>query len=176
MTFAKASALAAGFVGAMALGVFIGPSITTRTQSATDTASVQAPAQTPAEAPSEAKPPSRKRAINVPKATARPAAIRSTPAVDMSSPEFHKVFRQVLNPGADISIASSGFKDAEQFAVVAHVAQDTKVPFMLLKHRVLEQKMSLGSAIRESKPDVDTATAVNRARAEAQHDLATFAG
>jgi len=176
MTFAKASALVAGFVCAMALGVLIGPSITSRTHSTTDTTSVQAPVQPPAQVPTDAKPHSQRHAMNVPKATARPAVTPSAPAVDMSSPEFHKVIRPVLNRGADISIASSGFKDAEQFATVAHVAQDTQVPFMVLKHRVLEQNMSLASAIRESKPEVDTAAAVNRARAEAKHDLATVAG
>ena len=77
-----------------------------------------------------------------------------------------------MKAGADMNIASDGFTNAEQFATVAHAAQNTDVPFMLLKHRVLTEGDTLAAAIRKSKPDVDAVVEVDRARAEARADLA----
>ena len=92
--------------------------------------------------------------------------------VAVSSAELHDRLKPLLKSGADMSIASEGFKSAEQFATVAHAAQNTDVPFMLLKHRVLNEGDTLVAAIRESKPDVDAVAEVDRARAEARADLA----
>ena len=71
-------------------------------------------------------------------------------------------------------MAVEGFKDAEQFATIAHAARNTQVPFILLKHRVLTEGQSLEAAIRASKPDIDAATEVERARAEARNDIAAL--
>ena len=60
-------------------------------------------------------------------------------------------------------------------ATVAHAARNTEVPFMVLKHRVLNEGRSLAAAIRESKPDVDAAAEVNKARAQARDDLQAIA-
>jgi len=55
---------------------------------------------------------------------------------------------------------------------VAHAARNTEIPFILLKHRVLDQGMSLARAIRASKPELNEDAEVNRARADAKADLA----
>ena len=45
---------------------------------------------------------------------------------------------------------------------------------MVLKHRVLEERKSLAAAIRESKPGINAAAEVLRARAEARRDVASL--
>ena len=55
---------------------------------------------------------------------------------------------------------------------VAYAARNTDIPFVLLKHRVLTEQMSLARAIGASRPELDAAAEVNRARAEAKADLA----
>ena len=92
--------------------------------------------------------------------------------VSVSAGELHDRLKPLLKSGADMSIASDGFKSAEQFATVAHAARNTDVPFMLLKHRVLNEGDTLVAAIRKSKPEVDPVVEVDRARAEARADLA----
>jgi hypothetical protein len=79
----------------------------------------------------------------------------------------------LLNKGADMNIASEGFRSAEQFATVAHAARNTEVPFMVLKHRVLDERQTLSAAIHASKPDLNAADEANRARAQAKGDFAS---
>jgi pseudouridine-5'-phosphate glycosidase len=80
----------------------------------------------------------------------------------------------VLRSGAQMDKASEGFKSGEQFAVVAHAARNTDVPFMLLKYRVVEEGKSLETAIHESKPDANVAAEVAHAREQAREDLASI--
>jgi hypothetical protein len=54
---------------------------------------------------------------------------------------------------------------------VAYAARNTKVPFVLLKHRVLNEHRSLADAITMSNADVDAARAVTVARAQARADV-----
>jgi len=58
---------------------------------------------------------------------------------------------------------------------VAHAARNTKVPFMVLKHHVLQEKHSLAEAIRTANPSLDANAEVRRARTEARSDLAAAA-
>jgi hypothetical protein len=71
-------------------------------------------------------------------------------------------------------MAAEGFRDAEQFATVAHAAKNTQVPFILLKHRVITEGQSLEDAIRMSKPEIDAKREVARARAAAKSDIAAL--
>jgi hypothetical protein len=97
-------------------------------------------------------------------------------ALPASTPELHERLKPVLNRGTKVAIAAEGFRSAEQFATVAHAARNTEVPFMVLKHRVLEEGKSLTAAIRESKPDVNVTAEVRRARAAAREDISAIAG
>ena len=94
--------------------------------------------------------------------------------IPVSAPELHDRLKPVLARGTKIPMAVEGFKDAEQFATIAHAARNTQVPFILLKHRVLTEGQSLEAAIRASKPDLDAATEVERARTEARNDIAAL--
>jgi hypothetical protein len=75
-----------------------------------------------------------------------------------------------------MEVAAEGFRSAEQFAMVAHAARNTGVPFMVLKDRVLNDGRTLADAIRESKPEVDAKAEVARAEAAAKSDLEAVAG
>lgn len=87
------------------------------------------------------------------------------------NPELRDRVKKVLNPGTRIELAAEDFETPEQFVTVAHAAHNTSVPFVLLKHRVLNEGQTLAEAIRESKPDLDAKAEVARARAEAEADL-----
>jgi hypothetical protein len=146
--------------------VLIGPYITERGQIGTEGSSASVSAPTAA----ESKAPARRAAKR--EATTSPSAA----AVDLSAPELHKRIKPLLTRGADMSIASSGFRNAEQFATVAHAAHNTEVPFAVLKHRVLTEGKTLATAIRESKPELNAALEVDAARAAARRDVAAIAG
>ena len=92
-------------------------------------------------------------------------------SITVSAPERHARMKTVLARGTQMPIAVEGFTDAEQFAALAHASRDTQVPFILLKHRVLTQGMSLEDAIRASKPDIDARVAALRAKGEARADI-----
>lgn len=188
-TIARASAIAAGFVGAVALGVAIGPTLTHRGDSAPTTpaqgwelsqpaAEASGAAATtpltpaaPARVAPEAKPKAAMaRGEKADRPTRRPAA-----KVAVSAPALVARLKPVLNRGANMKVAADGFKDAEQFATVAHAARNTKVPFMVLKHHVLEEKHSLADALRAANPSLDATAEARRARTEARSDLAAIA-
>lgn len=186
MRFVKGSALVLMFAGAVALGVWIGPSITHRGATVADTASsaTQAPMAS-VDKDRMARDP--QRAATVRRANAAPrrtvvattvltppgATPRSTPA---AAPALHELLKPLLNKGADMGIASEDFGPAEQFAAVAHAARNTSVPFMVLKHHVLYEGKSLEDVIHEFKPDLNAAAEAHRARAEAKTDLAALEG
>jgi hypothetical protein len=172
MTFGRASALALSLLGAVALGVWIGPHVTKR--DATTETKITQPQETQVkQLPPAATDVSR---TAKPRATAR-RAIKpgATPGVISFSPEVQKRMQPLLNKGADMNLASEGFRSAEQFATVAHAARNTEIPFMVLKHRVLSEKQTLAAAIEASKPDLNSSTEAKRARDQAKADFADAA-
>jgi hypothetical protein len=177
MTVGKAAALTAGFVGAVALGVAVGPQITER-MSDRDTASMQAPAAVsqPAQPEARARVNTRSATKNAPAAKASAPVAIAANAVRADEPRVHTILKPVLNRGTRMEVAAEGFLTAEEFATVAHAARNTQVPFMVLKHRVLSEKQpfteSIADAIQEYKPDLDAKAEVERARMEAKVDLA----
>jgi hypothetical protein len=95
--------------------------------------------------------------------------------IPVSAPELHERMKPVLARGTKLPLAVEGFTSAEQFAMLAHAARNTQVPFILLKHRVLTEGHSLEDAIRASKPDLDARQEVVKARTEARTDIAALA-
>lgn len=165
MTFGKGIALAIGFVGAVALGFWIGAH-------ATHDRSIGAliPPASQTESP-QAAPKGRPSAS----ATRVPGRV-GAPVIAPSAPSLQTELKPLLNKGANMTMAADGFRDAQQFAAVAHAARNTEVPFVLLKHRVLDQGKTLAAAISESKPDINADVEATRAQAEARSDLARLAG
>jgi hypothetical protein len=164
MTVGKALALAVAFVGAVALGVAIGPHFRSERGPMMD--GQYAPGVTE-EAPAPAA--ASHTAASHPKVVAKERT--ASPTVAASEPKVQARLKPVLNRGTKLEMAADGFASAEQFATVAHAAHNTSVPFMVLKHRVLNEKRSLADAIHESKPELDAKAEVTRARQEAKSDI-----
>ena len=161
MTFAKASALALGLVGMFALGVWTGPYLTetTRTEETAPIAKVDQPLA-PADAPQPA--PRLTRRID------RPAANPFEPVMSPSAPPVQKLAGSVLNQGTNVEMAADGFNDATLFVSTAYAARNTGIPFMVLKHRMLNEGHTLSEAIRMSKPELDAVVEMERARTKAR--------
>ena len=178
----RTSAATLGLVGGLALGVWIGSEMTSgREAAAPEPAAVTAEAEVPAVAtqPEKPKRASRIARVNKPapavvEATASESAPRLVMTIPVSAPELHERMKPVLARGTKMPVAVEGFTDAEQFATLAHAARNTQVPFILLKHRVLNEGQSLESAIRASKPDLDARSEVAKARAAAKSDIAAL--
>jgi hypothetical protein len=177
MTTGKATTWILGLIGVIALGIWVAPTIADRASSPTTVSETATPVSE--EPIAEAKP-----ARTTPMTTGRdaPAAATSTakaevelPKISPQVPELLDRLQPLLNKGADMKIASEGFRNAELFASVAHAAKNIEVPFVLLKHRVLREGMTLERAIAELKPKVNAAVEAERARAEARSDIASLA-
>lgn len=165
MTTAQASAFTVAMAAAFGLGVWTGPHL--RTPAMTSVASDAAPIEAPTAADaSDAKAPVQL----APAAAAR--HMRDVIAVD--EPKLHHELQPLLYQGTDMSKAAEGFSNAEQFATVAYASFNTRVPFVVLKYRVLNEGRTLTSAIRESQPAMNATLEVERARAEARSTLASI--
>jgi hypothetical protein len=163
MTLARTVIAIIALAGAFVLGVWTGPYLIEKPveraqQAVVDTNEVDAPVATTGRART-ARP--RREAIAPPVAT-----------LSASEPELHKQLKPIMNRGTDMEIAAQGFRDAEQFATLAHAARNTAIPFAVLKHRVLEQSKSLAVAIEEFKPQMNGNTEARRAREAARKDVA----
>ncbi len=101
-------------------------------------------------------------------------SVRPVTAVPVTSPELHERIRPVLNRGTNLAAASAGFRDATEFAAVAHAARNVKVPFMVLKHRVVHDGMSLADAIHASLPQANAEVEAELAFARARQDVAAL--
>jgi hypothetical protein len=163
MTSGKAALLTIGIAGALALG--IGLSIANHRDSTTpDSATVaNAPAARIATEKST-KPVPARRADAV-----TPVAMRPVPP---QSPELEHRLKPLLKRGTKMDSAAEGFKDWRDFATIAHASHNTQVPFVVLKHHVLNEGRTLESVISELKPDLDAKAEASRAREEASQDLA----
>ena len=113
-------------------------------------------------------------AVHVP-APARPADAVSAVTmrhVSPQSPELEHRLKPLLNRGTNMDSAAEGFKDWRDFATIAHASHNTQVPFVVLKHHVLNEGRTLESVISEFKPNLDAKSEASRAREEASQDLA----
>ena len=175
----KSSAATLGLVGGLALGVWIGSEYISSRE--TDTPQPAAVATQAAEEPTAPAAPAQPRRVNRVARAASSAAAVEAPApesapklvmtIPVSAPEFHASMKPVLARGTKLPLAVEGFTSAEQFAAVARASRNTQVPFILLKHRILAEGMSLEEAIRASKPEVDARVEALKAQGEARGDI-----
>lgn len=175
MTVGKASALTAAFIGVFALGVAVGPSVKEQ-MSDESRGAVAQPAETaaPAATPTPVKAPRARTAA--PKAKAVAASTVTSSKLPASEPRLHDRLKPVLNRGARMEVAAEGFRNGEEFAMVAHAARNTNVPFMILKHRVLNEGRTLADAIHDAKPEVDAKAEAAKAAAAAKSDIEAVVG
>jgi hypothetical protein len=166
MTMVKASALTLGLAGAYALGVWTGPEVR---ESVSLTSSVHRPlGSTAAGAASLATAPAPRPS---PAASRDAGTSRARVPLAASADTVRAYVKPLLNKGTDMELAAAGFRDAEQFMTVAHAARNTKIPFVVLKHRVLNERKSLTAAIREAKTGLNASQEAERARANAKAGL-----
>ena len=119
--------------------------------------------------PETAPPPARK-ALPMP-----PRKVESAPAIALTS-DLVSVAKPLLQPGTDLTMASDGFTTRETFLAAAYAAKNLNVPFVLLKDRVVGQRMPLAAAIKELKPDADAKAEAARAIAEARSEIVRPSG
>jgi hypothetical protein len=163
MTFGRTVIAVLALVVAFGLGVWAGPYLLDKSVKTVERAAVDAK-DTPGAVATKGSVRAEKRTRE-----GRDAPVAKLSA---SEPEVQKQLKPIMNRGADMEIAAGGFRDAEQFATVAHAARNTEIPFMVLKHRVLDQGKSLAAAIEEYKPQMNGAAEARRAREAARKDIA----
>jgi hypothetical protein len=167
------SAMLAGVLAVGALGIWWGASYMDR--DIEPTAPPAAAVAPPAEAPKPRRGPAPRTAART-EAESMTIAPDVVPTLPATQPELHERLKPVLNRGTRMELAAAGFRDAQQFATVAHAARNTGVPFAVLKHRVLEEDQPLARAIRASKPEIDAEREVTRAGNAARFDIAVITG
>lgn len=162
MTFSTKTAITAGLIGAFGLGVWTAPHVrnmdinppVAQVETTEPVAEVRTARRTPTVVTRD-----------------RTEAYAPLVMLEASAAPVQKHVKPLLSWGTDTQKAAEGFTSAEEFVAVAHAAKNTQVPFILLKHRVLNEKQSLEAAIRASKPDIDAALEADRARLDARADL-----
>jgi hypothetical protein len=177
VTLGRASMTGAAVVGAFLIGIWVGPRVMRGPEVSPSPVGL-VPGATPEETAAALadEPPLTVETTRSGARPTRPPALKrvAAPSVAASVPLLQKRLKPLLNQGADMRIASEGFRDGEQFATLAHAARNVDVPFMLLKHQVLNQGQTLAEAIRSSKPELNATIEAERAGAEARSDVAAL--
>jgi hypothetical protein len=166
MTLGQTTAVAMAWVGALAIGIWMSPFILETGEMAPGT---RVTAASRVDSRRAGSPPPAAPAPSMPTGA-------TIAAVPVTAPELQARLKPLLTRGANMRVAAEGFENAEQFAAVVHAAHNTAIPFMLLKHRVLELGKSLDEAIRDSKPNANAEIEADRARAEARSVIASLRG
>lgn len=174
MTILKASTISLGLAGAFALGVWTAPhfrDINNAADMTPTTQVVEPAAMEPAPAP--VKPIRTTKTARLTRADMTEVEVSavSARALSPNAVPVQRHAKALLNKGTDLNIASEGFRDATEFVTVAYAARNTEIPFLLLKHRVLNEGQTLSEAIRASKPQLDAVREMERARTKARADL-----
>lgn len=147
---------------AVAIGIAVKRHIAARADSTPAAARTEEPAR-PLNAPVAAEPQE-----HVARARSRTAVAPSVPA---SAPKLQTALKPLLNRGTNMDKAADGFQSGVQFAAVAHAAKNTAVPFVVLKHRVLNEKKTLAVAIHESRPQLNAKREASRAWNQARTEV-----
>lgn len=79
--------------------------------------------------------------------------------------------KPLLQRGTDLTMASAGFVSSESFIATAHAAKNLGIPFVVLKDRVVAQRMSLAAAIHDVKPAADAKAEASRATSAAHDEI-----
>jgi hypothetical protein len=70
----------------------------------------------------------------------------------------------LLPAGTDLDMAAMGFKNLGQFVAAVHVSKNLNIPFDQLKTAMVTNHKSLGDAIHELKPELNTTTVKTEAK------------
>lgn len=161
-------AIATGIAGAMALTIWLASA------PGTVTAPVDRAARATSDRPDVARTSLPKRAAPTPADAAPVWPNESTvivPSYLVTQPKLAERVQPLLQRGADVELAAQGFGSAEMFAAVAHAAHNLDVPFVVLKHRVLNERLTLSKAIAATRADVNANEEASRAVAAGRADV-----
>lgn len=95
---------------------------------------------------------------------------KASPAEVASFPKLSTHLEGYFPQGTNLTTAASGFKNVGDFVAAAHVSHNLGIPFDQLKSKVVGGS-SLGQAIHELRPDVDSKAESTRAIKEAKKAL-----
>jgi hypothetical protein len=170
----KASAFAAALFGSMVFGAWIGPYLADRAQAFGDGDIQLTSGPAPVPTPSAPKKPEPKTHAERPHVAAvpLPSARMTKPSLD--DRKLARRLKPMLTDGADMDVVASGFRNSEDLAATVHAARNTKVPFMVLKHEIVDEGRTLAAAIHIVKPSADASLEADLARSEARADLASI--
>jgi len=87
-----------------------------------------------------------------------------------SNPKLSSKLQGFFPPSTNLSTAAAGFKSMGDFVAAAHVADNLGIPFDQLKGKIVGGE-TLGQAIHELKPDVDSRAEASRAQNQARKTL-----
>jgi len=74
---------------------------------------------------------------------------------------------------AALNAAASGYENQGQFIAALHVSHNLDIPFESLKALMVDKHMSLGQAIQQARPGVNSAAEAEHAEIEAENDIKT---
>ena len=83
-------------------------------------------------------------------------------------PQLASRLRGRLPAGVDLLDAAHGFRNLGQFVAAVNVSRNLGIPFGSLRHRMVNDGMSLGQAIKAERPDSDANRIARRAELEAE--------
>ena len=86
------------------------------------------------------------------------------------NPRLSATLAKLLPAGADLQVASAGFRNLGEFAAAVHASHNLAIPFADLKAKIVAGA-NLGQAIRTLKPETDGEIEVRKARAQAEEDV-----
>lgn len=164
-------------VGAIAATVWIASSAPERAAVPNGTERAAAPA---ADVARRTSLPAKKRPTKKPAEVAEPAEVTAetpgpstviVPSYLVTQPRLADRAQPLLQRGADVQLAAEGFRTPELFMAVAHASRNLEVPFVVLKHHVLNERMTLSKAIAATRPDVNAAEHASLAMAAARADV-----
>jgi hypothetical protein len=144
----------AAVAGAAALTIWIASSTNGREMTTADRAARSEPAKKNAAKPARTAPKATATAGEAAPGWPNPSTV-IVPSYLVTQPRLADRVQPLLQKGADVQLAAEGFRTPELFAAVAHAAHNLDVPFVVLKHRVLNERLTLSKAIAAVRPDVD---------------------
>lgn len=79
--------------------------------------------------------------------------------------------RPLLPEYMTVGEAAAGFGDQSQFVSAVHVSRNLGIPFERLKAKIVDERLTLGQAIQELRPDADVWRELTRARDLTARDI-----
>jgi hypothetical protein len=87
------------------------------------------------------------------------------------NPKLESRLHALLPPGMTVRQAAQGFGDQNQFVSTVHVSRNLDIPFIKLKAKIVDERLSLGQAIQALRPDADVSKELTRAREMTPKDI-----